>query len=789
MDERIDTRGFLRNNLFHFIFLFSACAILIVSSMTIYNMSDTVRNINTARDTLNSAEESLLNNYMYRLHASAAAAQNLLTVEELESLRISPDSPDSPAEWLSDNGFIQYREKLIKFATDNGLEFVYFYFRIDNYVQPIIDNDADLFRAYTPSNQLLTIDPEARWAWNNKQITIADHDTLFDSSGLITAYAPIFDENDDVFALVGVDIRDNQIHRLRGQIVFLSERIVSLSSRITILVAAMITAILLLVTGGAITFYHQQKNAKMLKSALGEAEYASRAKSDFLANMSHEMRTPLNAIIGMTTIGKNSDDLDRKQYSLTKIQEASLQLLGVINDVLDYSKIEAGKLELSNAEFSFENMMKKVSDVFAFKIAEKKLVYNVYTDMDIPPVLIGDEQHISQVITNLLSNAVKFTPEYGCITLHAKLVDDNDKYPNDEGYHHIKVDVIDTGIGVSDEQKSRIFRSFEQADNTITKRFGGTGLGLAISKNIIESMGGSISFESQLGKGSMFSIVAPFLSVEGENEQLLEACGDFSDLKVLVVEDNPAAIMCLTDVMERYGIYCVFVDNGEKAIDTVDNNEVYNICFANAKTIGMEAINMLKNNGTSHIVAMLEINDMNDAEYEILLDNVNYTITFPLFPMEVLKVLNDICIVGTKETIMQKDEEATIDFTGFHVLLVDDVEINREIVLALLEPTNINIDCAENGAIAVRMFAENPDKYDIIFMDVQMPEMDGYQATRVIRSMDVPEGKTVPIIAMTANVFKEDVDKCIEAGMDDHLGKPLDIDDVFLKLGEYIYKH
>ena len=641
----------LKNNLFHLLFLFSAFAILIVSTMTILNMTDSVLYMNSAKETLSFTEEFLVDNYKYRLHASAAAAQQLLTGSDLETLKIKPGSPDSAKAWLEDSDFLKLRELLAQFAKDNGLEFVCFYFRIDNFIQPLLDNDPDLSKAYTPSNQLIVMDDQARNAWNNKVVTVPGGKLLFDPNGLITAYAPIFDGDGEVIALAGVDIKDEQINLLRAQIIFISERIESLSSRIKVLIIAMILALLTLATGGVITFYIQRNNSKTLKNALLQAEHASRSKSEFLAHMSHEMRTPLNAIIGMTTIGKDSGSLERKIYSLTKIEEASKHLLGVINDVLDYSKIEAGKFELSNVEFCFDKMIKKVCDVVAFKATEKKQSFNVSVDKNIPRVLIGDEQHVSQVIANFLSNAIKFTPENGYVALSAKQTCEKD------GRHFIKVDVTDTGIGITEEQKEHIFHSFEQADNTITKRFGGTGLGLAISKNIIEGMGGVIVCESEFGKGSTFSFIAPFQTA---------APGASA-------EDEPA------------------------------------------------------------------------------------------------------------ETRKQPD-----DYSGYRLLLVDDIEINREIVIALLEPTNIEIDCAENGAIAVKMVASDPERYDIIFMDVQMPEMDGYEASRTIRAMEADKAHTIPILAMTANVFKEDVDLCLAAGMDDHLGKPLDINKVLKKMSEYL---
>ena len=772
-------KRFLKNNLFHLVFLFSAFATLIIAAMTIFNMTDSVVNMNSAKRTLNSTEEFLINNYRYRLNASATAAQYLLTASDLEALRIHPGSPDSPEAWLEDGDFLALRGLLTQFAHENGLEYVYYYFRIDNFVQPIIDNDPDFSEAYTPANRLLVIEDEARNAWNNKQITIANGELFVDQEGLITAYAPVFDNNGEVIALVGVDIKEEQINPLRDQIVFLSEHIESLSGRITVLIIVMISALFLLVAGGVITFINQRKNSEILKAAFLQAEHASRAKSEFLANMSHEMRTPLNAIIGMTTIGRNSGDPARKEYSLTKIDEAGKHLLGVINDVLDYSKIEAGKLELSYAEFDFEKMMKKVCDVVAFKAAEKRLNFDVYMDMEIPRLLIGDEQHISQVVANLLSNAIKFTPEHGNITVSARLtgVEDDRRV--------IKVDVADTGIGVSEEQKSRIFRSFEQADNTITKQFGGTGLGLAISKSIIENMGGTILFESELGKGSTFSFVAPFrLGPEPGEESGTEY--DFSGVKALVTEGSPAILECLTDVMKRLGLDYDLTDNGADALAAVTDNGTYSVCFIDYKRAGFELTSKLKKSGIKSIIGLLSATDVHTFEDEAKHAGVDTIITLPLFPSEVVSTLREV-FPGAGAS--GEPAEITVpadDFSGRRALLVDDVDINREIVIALLESTNIDLVPAENGAIAVEMFKENPERYDIILMDVQMPVMDGYQATRTIRSLDIAKAKTIPIIAMTANVFKEDVERSFEAGMNGHLGKPLDLNEVLATLTKHL---
>jgi len=386
-----------------------------------------------------------------------------------------------------------------------------------------------------------------------------------------------------------------------------------------------------------------------------DAEEANKAKSTFLSNMSHEIRTPLNAIIGMTTIGKMAADIVKKDNAFFKIEGASKHLLGVINDVLDMSKIEANKLELSPVSFSFEGMLQKSMDIVNPRVEERRQKVIVNTAENIPPVLIGDDQRLTQVITNLLSNAVKFTPEEGNITITSRLVSEENEMCR------IEVCVCDTGIGITDEQKSRLFESFEQADARTARNFGGTGLGLPISKRIVELMDGNIWIESQLGEGSKFFF----------------------------------------DVLLKRG------DSGECSADK--DNSAKDVFF---------------------------------------------------------------------------------DFTGKTVLLAEDVEINREIVITLLESTNLKIECAENGAAAVRMFTEAPEKYNLIFMDIQMPEMDGYEATQAIRAFErnlsMANIKWVPIIAMTANVFREDVERCLEAGMNDHLKKPIDLDSLMGLLKKYL---
>jgi signal transduction histidine kinase len=430
--------------------------------------------------------------------------------------------------------------------------------------------------------------------------------------------------------------------------------------------------------------YHERETTRARRSAeieLQRAEQASRAKGDFLSNMSHEIRTPMNAIIGMTTIGQRASDSAVKDKCLAQINDASNHLLGIINDILDMSKIEANKLVLAELPFNLRKVVDMVTNVIGFRAAEAQQTIETSIDERIPALFIGDDQRLAQVITNLLSNAIKFSPAKATVELGVTLVEQDDDACT------VRIDVLDHGIGISEEQMSRLFHSFEQAESGISRTYGGTGLGLAISKRIIEAMGGRIWVESELGVGSTFSfeIRMPIASMESVTEEEVE---------------------------------------------------------------GVRAFGALPNaGGATQAFPELE--------------------TAPATPLSATAT-------------------AALDFSSYRILLVEDIEINREIVTALLEPTKILIDEAHNGVEALERFSADPSRYDLILMDIQMPEMDGYTATRRIRALDAPQAHTVPIIAMTANVFREDVERALEAGMNAHVGKPVNLNALLRLLQHYL---
>jgi signal transduction histidine kinase/DNA-binding response OmpR family regulator len=579
----------------------------------------------------------------------------------------------------------------------------------------------------------------------------------------------------------------------------------------------------------ALIRYERMQN---LIKAQEEALSSTRAKSNFLANMSHEIRTPMNAIIGMTAIGKAASDAERKDYCFGKIEDASSHLLGVINDILDISKIEADKLELSPEEFNFEKMLQRVVNVITFRVDEKRQHFMVHIDRHIPRYLVGDDQRLIQVIINLLSNAVKFTPEDGSISLAADLVSRGTEDAGD--FIILRIKVTDTGIGITKEQQGRLFASFQQADSSTSRNFGGTGLGLAISKRIVEMMGGEVWIESEPGKGSAFIFTVKIGKGRDAETSYLSPGVNWKTIRVLTVDDDHDTLAYFKEIANRFGFSCDLASGGEEALSMIRERGAYDLYFVDWKMPGMNGLELTRRireeSGREFkpVVVMISAADLNVIEDEARAAGVDKFLAKPLFPSAIADLINE-CL-GVKN-LTRKDgakPEVLDFFPGRKLLLVEDVEINREIVMVLLEPMGLEIDCAENGVEALKKYREKPDYYDLILMDIQMPEMDGYEATRGIRALEeerrkesAPElpqetrqekqalefpqetrqehptlefpqethqvfPKGIPIIAMTANVFREDIEKCLAAGMNGHVGKPLNLDEVLASLRKYL---
>ena len=531
------------------------------------------------------------------------------------------------------------------------------------------------------------------------------------------------------------------------------------------------------------------ENMVKLEEALEKANAASKAKGDFLSNMSHEIRTPINAIIGMTNIAKTAHSIERKDYALAKIGDASTHLLGIINDILDFSKIEADKLVLYEESFVFEDMLKKVINIINFRVVEKHQKLSVYVDENIPRKIISDEQRVAQIITNLLSNAVKFTPENGTINLNTKLLKDGD------GVCEIQFDIIDTGVGISEEQLAKLFSPFEQAESSTTRKYGGTGLGLTIAKRIVESAGGEISVKSALGEGSTFSFTIKAEKPEQDKDDSLLTAKDVNveNMRILIVDDDEDIREYFTDIALRFNIVCDVVASADEAIGLLQSGNKYDMCFIDwimPDVGGKELASHIKEiDGGNSVVIMISSVEWQEIADEAKDAGLDKFLAKPIFPSAFVESIHRYLGIDLLDAEVGSDKpEKTDSFWGYRVLLAEDVEINREIVIALLEPTLLEIDCANNGAEAVKMFSETPEKYNIIFMDLQMPEMDGFDATKKIRAMEDERARTIPIIAMTANVFKEDIENCIAVGMDDHIGKPLDFNLVMQILRRYLFQ-
>ena len=530
------------------------------------------------------------------------------------------------------------------------------------------------------------------------------------------------------------------------------------------------------------------KNITQSKMLIEATQAASRAKGEFLSHMSHEIRTPLNAIIGMINIGMSTDDIEKKDYCFERADSASKHLLGLINDVLDMSKIESDKFELSYSEFDFEKMLMNVANVASVRAEEKQQNFVVNFNKGVPAYIKGDELRLSQVITNLLTNAIKFTPEKGTVTLGIEKIEDIG------GEVRLRIEVADTGIGISREQQERLFTSFSQADASITKKFGGTGLGLAISKRIVELMGGEIWVESELGQGAKFIFTMQVKKAAEKPRTQLAANIRKESINILAIDDSVETRDYFVHVMEALKLSCDVASCGEEALDKIQNagDKPYNIFFVDWKMPGMDGLELTKRiraiSDNNPIVIMISVADWSTVKTEAIAAGVKHFVPKPLFPSALINAIN-ICIGAewdeSADSEQQKGPKRSYDFYNYTVLIVEDVDINREIISAILEETNISIDYAENGKIAVAMFCEYPEKYDAILMDINMPEMDGYEATRTIRALDLERAKNIPIIAMTANVFKEDIEKCLASGMNDHTGKPVDTDALFGMLKKY----
>lgn len=547
-----------------------------------------------------------------RLLALSKAAAQLATAEELNQLA-TPEDMNTPL-------YGDIKQRLLDFAEDSDILFAYYMREADGMFQFIVDSD------YTEETVGLDTEPVDHEpaplaAWSGTPAVAGVGNYSVNWPGVLAAYAPVYDENNQVVAIAGVDMSDAHI--------------VASKSNTILLAWLLVLALCLVIAIGFI-------GVSVFKRKASLAESANEAKSQFLSRMSHEIRTPMNAIVGLSRMARETEDMQKIHHYLDNIDTASGHLRNLVDDILDISKIESGKMIQDEDAVDTRREIESIAKLVEPQMAAKAQRFVLSIDEGVPPYLYSDSTHLRQVVVNLLSNAIKFTPEGGQITLRASVGDHR------EDRWNILWQVQDTGIGIDQQYMHKLFQPFEQGDGSTTRKYGGTGLGLAIAKQLVEMMGGNIRVESTPGEGSLF----------------------------------------IFDTWHR-----------EAPESLVKRPEI-------------------------------------------------------------------------------PEENGGLDLTGKHVLVVEDSNINQMIAGDLLESFGAEVSYADNGQEGVDAFLRNPGKFNYIFMDIQMPVMDGYQATHMIRNSTAANAKTVPIIAMTANVFREDVERAQNAGMDAHVGKPFDVDHV-----------
>ncbi|MGQ0528420.1 MAG: response regulator [Panacagrimonas sp.] len=521
-----------------------------------------------------------------------------------------------------------------------------------------------------------------------------------------------------------------------------------------------------------------------LRKASDVAQAASRAKTDFLANMSHEIRTPMNAIVGLTHLGLTGDDPARLRDYLSKIDTAAKSLLQIINDILDFSKIEAGKLTLEATPFDLYGVLDTLSDLLNLRAAEKGLELLFAVEPGLNAQLVGDPLRLGQVLLNLTGNAVKFT-EAGQIVVRVKTA------KKGRDFVRLRFEVADTGIGLTPEQIEKLFESFSQADTSTTRRYGGTGLGLAISQRLVDLMDGEISVESTPGKGSSFAFSARF-GLAPASAKRSATPNALRGMKVLVVDDNPTAVAILQAYLESFGFTVESANSGAKAVERIQAVAApgYRLVLMDWQMPGMNGIEAARRiralaSPEPTVIIMVTAFGREEVERQALGAGLDAFLIKPVNPSVLLDTILDA--FGSAAVLETTARPALIEaakaLAGLRVLLVEDNEINQEVARELLQRAGVTVDLAVNGAEAVELAAQSD--YDAVLMDVQMPIMDGLEATRRIRRLDSPRA-TVPIIAMTANAMAEDRARCIEAGMNDHLGKPVDVTRLHVVLASHV---
>ncbi len=527
---------------------------------------------------------------------------------------------------------------------------------------------------------------------------------------------------------------------------------------------------------------------RALSEALKAAEEANIAKTAFLSNMSHEIRTPMNAIIGLDSLALQNEAIpsETREY-LEKIGESAHHLLGLINDILDMSRIESGRLVIRKEEFSFRNMLEQINTMVMSQCEEKGLNYECRVIGGVSDFYIGDDMKLKQVLINILSNAIKFTDAPGGVMLTVERI-------NVFGDHStIKFCIKDTGIGMDKEFIPKIFDAFTQEDSSRNNKYGSTGLGMAITKNIVELMNGTISVESEKGVGTEFTVI---ITLNNSNRQgPATYVIDPKDMRILVVDDEEIAAEHARIVLDEAGIKADTCYDGQTAMNMLEvqhaKHEPYNLVLLDWKMPEMDGVELAreirKRYDKETTVIILTSFNWDEIMEEAVHSGVDSFLAKPLFASN---VLDEFERIARKNNMSLFREKNRADLKGRHILMAEDVVVNAEIMKQIILSKEAEIDHAENGKIVLNMFEESTvGYYDAILMDVRMPEMDGLEATAAIRSLDRLDAKTIPIIALTANAFDEDVQRSLQVGMDAHLSKPVDPEHLYQTLEELIWEY